>query len=270
MRRSWSDDEVAMLVKHYATLPTSDLMLKLDRSRKSIYTKSRSLGIEKIGRPGWKFPEHLRRYRVPDSFLSPMTPQTAYLCGLVLADGCIRDGRFSISSKDKAYLRSVLDLCRFSQPIYAKHNGKHVTYSVSIVSKTATQRIVDIGIHERKSLTARMPQIPKDLFGDFLRGYFDGDGGVYRSCRGGLRMKFTSGSARLLSDIKLEIRRACDVNGSEIKTDKGRDSAFRLWYYGDSARRVADLMYENTGGVCMERKREVFHMVASRQTTLPL
>ena len=48
------------------------------------------------------------------------------------------------------------------------------------------------GLTPKKSHTMKLPDIPDAYFFHFVRGYFDGDGGVYHYKNGGLDVKFSS------------------------------------------------------------------------------
>ena len=63
----------------------------------------------------------------------------------------------------------------------------------------------DNGLKERKSLDMLLPNIPNEYFGDFLRGYFDGNGSVvlrYTQYNTYAQISFTSGSSQFVDGLQ--------------------------------------------------------------------
>jgi DNA-binding transcriptional regulator WhiA len=114
------------------------------------------------------------------------SPHTAYAIGLLVADGSLsKDGRhLDFTSKDKdliVHFQNCLNLhhCK----IGTKSSGttpKRTYYRVQFSDKHFYDWLQTIGIHPNKSLTIGEVTLPDELFFDFLRGVFDGDGTIYK------------------------------------------------------------------------------------------
>jgi hypothetical protein len=269
--KDWTEEQVNYLRQHYATTPHAELEAALQRSRHAVAVKAVRLGLHKEGRPGYVFPAHLRRYRINPQAFDTLIPGTAYVLGFILADGSICQTRtpsltwrLKISNRSLDILTKIRVVLESDHPITLTRKGRHTGYDLVIVNKEMVDGLRKRGITPNKSLTATLPSVPDDLFADFLRGYFDGDGSVRITSTGGLAVKFTSGSPSLLSAVA---ERVCKLMGVSTRLpvhDKGRPNAWRLYYFGARALRLADYMYENAGTLFLSEKRAVFDRFRAR------
>jgi hypothetical protein len=123
------------------------------------------------------------------------------------------------------------------------------------------------GITARKSLTMDFPEIPKEMLPHFMRGVFDGDGGIYVTMReingkyyGRQKAHFCSGSFSFLSGLKSVVE---SVTGGDRKITKGT----RAFQYGIESKSdviaFAEWLYAgNAFG--MERKKSKFREIGAR------
>lgn len=117
------------------------------------------------------------------------TEVKAYFLGLLAADGAVVNNYVNISLQERD--RSILDEI-------AKHVGKNIKLRVyggynngrvqnqvrlELCSKDIVQDLATYGVKPRKSLTLEpiASNIPVELRHHFVRGYFDGDGGICHS-----------------------------------------------------------------------------------------
>ncbi len=110
----------------------------------------------------------------------------AYVLGFFAADGCmIKNNRgahfIEFHITDKEILVAIQRVMKSNHKIAVRtRNPKHkMGHRIQIGSKTMYQDLLTHGFTPRKSLTLRMPHVPNEFLGDFVRGYFDGDGCVY-------------------------------------------------------------------------------------------
>lgn len=127
------------------------------------------------------------------------TEEKAYVLGFFFADGCNHD----LSNLDNGYyhqnvisftqleqdidildkIKSAMGCNRPYVEIMQQTNGKK-KYSLRIVSNILSKALSLLGATPNKSLTIRFPEnIPQSLMPHFIRGYFDGDGGVWNGKR---------------------------------------------------------------------------------------
>lgn len=249
-------------------MATRDVATEVGRSERAVRLKAAKLGLRKIGRPGYRPNPEARRYPVPDSLFRPLDAVSAYVIGLITSDGCLKNGdRFDISNTDRALLtRACAALGLRQRPSPPDSNGGS---RVTVCSRAVYTNLTALGLTERKSLTCRMPAVSPALVGHFLRGFFDGDGAVRFGRRGGLVVKFTSGSRNLLVDVAAAIEGATGLAARSPSCDKNRAAAWRIYYYGPKALRLAQLMYRDCGDLFMRRKRKVFAAYEGRGAAKP-
>lgn len=70
----------------------------------------------------------------------------------------------------------------YSGVISSKLINKNEYSLLSIDSKVMVNRLIELGIVPNKTYNSSvLPHIPKEYFNDMLRGYFDGDGSIYKN-----------------------------------------------------------------------------------------
>lgn len=177
----------------------------------------------------------------------------AYFLGLLVADGCIREQKYSIylilQSEDAD---AILGFTRYiGADGHNKYLGKRKefpkwkkTYGVRIFSKHMYFSLINLGLKPRKSSKEVMPNIPKNLIPHFIRGYFDGDG---VTCVGPSR-KYSGfvGSKEILTQIQYHLGTNLTIHektGTNIFTGGIQFS-----------KELYDYMYSNAT-IWMDRKR---------------
>lgn len=121
----------------------------------------------------------------------------AYFLGLFYADGCLTkySARISLIEADKAILEKLNGFITPTKPLgYQKekifisslNNKKYIGKPqrfLEINNKHINNRLRELGLYERKSLTLKFPSremISENLMQHFIRGYFDGDGCIQK------------------------------------------------------------------------------------------
>ncbi len=195
-----------------------------------------------------------------NNFLKFKTPNMAYVVGLLLADGTIEPGQrhFSVSSCDIEVLEKIRDIMQSTHPIYLRPN--HI-YRLRIGSKIMVHDLLRIGIIPRKSKIAKLPVFPNNLFFHLLRGFFDGDGGVYH--QKDFHLKFSNCSYILLTEISeiISYLLKCDLHTvkehNQIKREK-LTTWYSLSYFGSTAIILGQAMYQNAGFLYLNRNKQSF------------
>ena len=145
--------------------------------------------------------ERSQLYKIDSNMFEKIdSHEKAYFLGWLFSDGNVYlgAGRFTISITLTEADKHVLDYLNeqiFTPPkklAYKKERikisrGKEYLckpcYKLQIDNKKMCEDLISLGCHPRKSKTLLFPNfdvIPKEYFAVFLRGYFDGDGCVYR------------------------------------------------------------------------------------------
>jgi hypothetical protein len=126
-------------------------------------------------------------------------------------------------------------------------------YRMQIASKQMAEDLSRLSVVPGKTTRLSLPPVPNRLFGDFLRGYFDGDGNIWvgtthtnrENSDTGILVSFTSGCESFLSDLAIELRDR-GITGSFFKI-KNR-AAWRLQFSTNSSILLHRLMYDDLSG----------------------
>ena len=171
-------------------------------------------------------------------FFKKWTPEMAYVLGFLFADGYVfKNPRgscfFCFCSTDREIIERIKKVIGSNHTVGIKNRNlqnKHwkTCYTLQIGSKDIFNDLKNrFGIIQNKSLVIKFPKVPKDFFGDFIRGYFDGDGGVsfgryWRINRQKwywvLSTRFTSGSKRFINDLNESLKNY--IKGGHIHKKK--------------------------------------------------
>lgn len=167
-----------------------------------------------------------RIYPLSLDVLQSWSPALAYILGFTVTDGCVEENDYKVCARGRDHIMKqrvvswqLLD--REPLEVIQRHvcpdkpievcERKHGTF---FRFRLCGQDVVDLfksyGIYPRKTLTARVNDIPSDLFYHYLRGVIDGDGSiVYRQGskpnRNGytrIAVTISSGSLEFLHDLQ--------------------------------------------------------------------
>ncbi|MBU4485033.1 LAGLIDADG family homing endonuclease, partial [bacterium] len=128
------------------------------------------------------------RYRkVNEKFFDKWTPESAYIFGLLMADGTItvnpRGSRYvEFVSIDKELVNNLKYLLDSDHKISIKKKPSDCSwkraYRIQIGNKRLLGRLNKLGLGDKKKNKLRFPKVPVKLYCHFVRGFFDGDGCV--------------------------------------------------------------------------------------------
>jgi hypothetical protein len=181
--------------------------------------------------------------KINKDFFKKWKPEMSYILGFLFADGnIIRTKRntwfWSLQITDRNILSKI------SREINSEHkisNKKKVgnnkqLYRLQIGSMEMCEDLIKLGLTPRKSKTMVFPKIPDRYFSDFLRGYFDGDGGVWFGFKNKkhfikrylINVSFTSGSKRFLVSLKHILSTKGILGGSLVQKERGFDLKYGI------------------------------------------
>lgn len=131
-----------------------------------------------------------RKYKRNSHYFDSIdTPNKAYILGLIYADGNNhrKHGTITIQlqSRDCQLLERIKDELEYEGPLrlqrlHDKHPNLQNQYYLSITDQYMSDQLERLGVVNAKSLKLTFPEfLPQDLYRDFWRGYFDGDGCIY-------------------------------------------------------------------------------------------
>lgn len=129
-----------------------------------------------------------RTYSLNENFFENInTEQKAYILGLIYADGNIsipqsknNKLRITLHEQDSYLLERIKIILNYGGSLLKKEKAN----CLAINSKKICLDLNDKGVFPAKSLILKFPttnQVPTELIRHFIRGYFDGDGSVFKS-----------------------------------------------------------------------------------------
>ncbi len=184
----------------------------------------------------------------------------AYVLGFLYADGSLEDvtylrGRYLRATNiNKGVIEYIKQSLQAEHPIVLlKPRGpNHKTrYFIRIGSHKLYDSLIKLGLYPNKSLTVLFPSVPKKYLGDFVRGYFDGDGCASLQLAKGKKMAsivkrlqviFTCGSKKFLEVLSQKISESCQVSQIEITNSR---RSFQLRYNTRDSINIFKFIYKN-------------------------
>lgn len=227
------------------------------------------------------------KYNV-DYFKKIDTPEKAYWLGFLYADGCIvryykKDTQeirsmsleITLQEQDITHLEKFRDALQSNVPIRLKTvKSKYKACRITINSTLLCKDLINLGCVPKKSLILKYPDesiLSKQFNSHFIRGYFDGDGGVYyneTNCYNKNRDKYYlqyhyscyfTGNEMMLNSIK-NILEQNEIKVSDIYLDN-RSSAKDIYIYGkDNIKNFKNYIYKDET-INLSRKLDKFFYV---------
>lgn len=202
-------------------------------------------------------------------FFKTWSSDMAYILGFMYADGNIVETKrgnhyVAIYTADEALLVEMAKCIKSDHKISLRNVRSGHVYRIQVGSKTWFEDLNNIGLHPNKSKRMVLPHIPKKLFGDFLRGYFDGDGNVWMGYLNKhrttptlvLQASFTSGSVDFLRKLLIELQ-YLGITGGAVYEPKTRNFG-RLTLSSLDALKIYKIMYTTGHKLHLKRKKVVF------------
>ena len=211
-------------------------------------------------------------YDVNEDFFDTWSNEMAYVLGFIFADGYIGEYAYfrakyiSVSNTDRDRVELVKRLLDSSHIIRIINKGG--TYKTAYVIRIGNQRLynrlIELGVTPRKSLTMLFPDIPREYSSSFVLGYFDGDGcvSIERNKRGQVRRLltiFTSGSEGFLLVLH-DLFRELGVKGKGLIKHGSTEGAYQLRYSTRDSLRIFLYMYDSSEmiNLSLQRKYAIF------------
>lgn len=197
-------------------------------------------------------------------FSTTWTAELAYAVGLLAADGCLSQHFYhvNLTSKDKEQVKNFSKCLNVDFTIGKKANGLSPIkryFVIQFKNVLFYKFLTSIGLTPKKSKTLGALKIPKNLFWDFLRGSYDGDGSSYSYWDPRWRSSFmfytcfVSASQMHIDWLQDEIFKRLKISG-HITHAKGH-SIHQLKYAKKDSLKVLRKLYYSKKVVCLSRKR---------------
>ena len=211
-----------------------------------------------------------------ENFFKNWSPEMAYVLGFFTADGSMiknkRGAHFiEFQITDKSLLEKIRELFGSAHKISVRKNGPaewKTIYRLQIGSKKMFGDLLTIGLAPRKTQRIKLPNVPKEYFSHFVRGYFDGDGNVTvctykRKTRNNkpvtiLQSGFISGCKKFLEELKKRLLNLQVVKGGTLYYSS---NGWRLFFSINDSKKLYRYMYngdENNNRLFLNRKKIIF------------
>lgn len=179
----WTEDEMSFLINHLNDMTYKEIAKALNRTESSVKTKAEKNGIKK--RP---------YYCEYDFFKTIDSEEKAYWLGFLCADGWITENIKTNSGHVgiQLQIRDYEHLKKFNKSIHGNYkieigekecklsnpNKKNKFCRIRIHSINMVNHLKKHGFTNAKTYDLKFPNIQKNLYRHFIRGFFDGDGCV--------------------------------------------------------------------------------------------
>ena len=189
-----------------------------------------------------------------------------YLVGLIATDGCLLSRRNTVvvTSAEKKFIVDLQRELGGYGRIHEKMGGfGHIGFDLVIQRAILYQRLQEIGLTPRKSLTIGALRVPDKYFHEFVRGVIDGDGNIRRwihptNGREQWTIRISSASRPFLAWLQKSIIRLWQLSGAiHENSPAGKERAHSLFVlkYGKLAAKVITARCYYAGAFALSRKR---------------
>lgn len=189
------------------------------------------------------------------NFFTLQTPESAYLMGLLEADGHLANGKvltYSAAEKDQQLVIDTHCLLNTNVTINCATWKSFKKYRWSITSPQMTADLLRDGFR-----SGFLPKIPNELMHHWLRGLFDGDGSIYFDKQTkSYKTNLVFGDESLARSVKSYLV-SC---GIPVKTVYKKTSSDRCWYIALTPKQsnlLGQLIYKDAS-ICLKRKEDKF------------
>lgn len=176
----------------------------------------------------------MRKYTLNERFFDKLNEKKAYVLGFWWADGSIeirlskktgnrRYARFVIANKELNHLKLIAKIIGWNGPIRKTKSKGKICYRLLCSSNKLVDSLIKIGARSRKSFQPNLPVLPSKLLRHFVRGLFDGDGGIcykkyknrHKKYTSELTTYFSAGNCTFLKNLIKILHEECGLRIKE-------------------------------------------------------
>jgi intein-encoded DNA endonuclease-like protein len=173
----------------------------------------------------------------------------------------------SFAITDASLLRSIRKALKSNHKISVRPQKSEwkTRYTLQIGSKVMFNDLRKLGLTPRKAIRTKLPNIPTEYIGSFVRGYFDGDGHVTTSIYKRKTRKnklarvilsgFTSANRSFLVELHRILKKYAHIRGGSLFFSKGH----RLTFSKKDTLALYDFLYKDIStDLYLPRKKRIF------------
>lgn len=211
---------------------------------------------------------YAKKKALNEEFFSLSTKATYYWAGFLAADGWIEGDRHRVGlalqksdishlEKFRAAVGSSHDICPFMN---------NTAYRIRFNSeKMCTDLATRFNVVPAKTTTYTMPYIEEDyLLLEFLRGYVEGDGNLWKTDSGKVILSLCSANPKFLSDFRdiCELFLNKEITQQVVLNVNPKGSVYSIRFTVNDSAELVNLLYKNsTNATRLNRKFEVASLV---------
>lgn len=215
-----------------------------------------------------------KKHTVNETFFNEFNEASAYLLGLIYADGNIawnpKKGYYSLtitaSEKDGAHLENIRNLLSSTKPLL--YAPKTKSYRLIVSNKNLCRALMGLGVTPKKSLTVKFPEIPGAYLRHFVRGVIDGDGNVrYVSRKRSPYFEITiaSGSIEFCKGLVEAIKESLGIDANIREVAK---NVYVIQYSCSRGERLAEYTYQDATTFLNRKNLEYEKLLEARKKWL--
>jgi len=200
-------------------------------------------------------------YDINEQAFDKLTFRNAYWLGFIYADGYICEKSncltIKLKSTDRIILEEFKKFLRSSHPIRIAKDKNYRAIRIRIKNKYLMNRLREIGLHQKKSLDLEFPSIlPINLYSDFIRGYFDGDGTIYVGKKKPISYEWNITSSKdFVIKAQNILMKYCNLRKTKLRIDPETSISVLRYAGRKQVWRIAEFLLRN-GGFYLPRKLE--------------
>jgi len=239
---------IDMVEMYESGLSTIEIGKKFNTTSANAYGIIKRRGVKMRSRS-----EANRKYVINEHFFDRIdSAEKSYFLGILFADGCNILSRFEVSiglaKYDKEILEKLGSLIYTDRPLWKRPNR----FVLTIVNKHISQQLNKLGCVPRKTFKLKYPHyLPLELRRHFIRGYFDGDGSIYKRKNGQFYLSITS-TEHMCKGIQQTIFEHTSI----VPRIRKRNNVYELGQGGNiKVKCITDWLY-NDATIFMKRKHD--------------
>lgn len=197
--------------------------------------------------------------------------EKAYLLGLFYSDGCV-------CMSNKRYIahivlheddKPLLELLVYKFPFFKLKKHAKRAWRIECSQKAVVEDLLNNGMYYRKSTEnkelLKMPNLDDDLISHFIRGYFDGDGSVYKQKQGNTKFEIGGTGYNMITDIvrilynnKITVNMTCKYAGTGLR----KHDFYVLYTSSDKiSKQFANYIYRDCEDLYLKRKYDKLYFI---------
>jgi len=196
-------------------------------------------------------------------FFKYYSAKSCYWAGFIAADGCVYSNKdainITLSKKDKSHLEKFIEDIKSNHNIHHYKDVVHLTiYGLDFINDFAE----NYGFGPRKTFKLKFPRkIPNKYIHHFIRGFFDGDGSIYKHSQANIMNLDFLGTRDIMYYIGEHFKNNLNIyirNQYRLPKIRKVKNIYNLRYSGNNAKKILKYLYKYSGNSKLDRKHKKY------------